>query len=603
MPTVVDSKLVSQVSDEVLLSGGASTLPTGQAPPHDGGSPIRFEARCGALLEFLAPVAEIAKHVRGNLDDDTGLLCLRAESQGLLAWAAHGGTLVHRVLSATSASAMGYRCIVEGLVTINAKEMAATLHSFGPSEMLVAQCEYGRCGWELVFRPREDLDQLQGVLCRDNQAFAPEALTTYGKSVVIRRDALIHGISKTIGAANKNSRPSFQNLAFRVRGGKARFCAGDGGRFAWMEIGGNDLFEAVSPDQDIFIPITISKHLKKVLTLMTDKYVVIAVSETGDRILVRAGDVNIVLAGLDPTLSWPDESVVVDARPGWQVVVSAADFNLMTAGMYATTQAIAWETREIVPVKVTVDGIAKTLKATVKAENAYASRSASLLGTEGDVGNTSFLIDPRSLIDVAKAAGRRGNIQIAWVNHKVDKPAVIVAWIHGDQIVRPASALAQPIKKLGLMESRCVFFGQRGDSGTAGQAAEQKTVASSLDQKQDQPKRRTASTPRRKLRAYGIPDLGVAVGIGDSKCVSDLTEQESWKRTIRCPHCGKTARLMLAVRDWFFRNHNFRPNDPTSTVNVGAGLCKQSILGHDCMAIAVYGCSHCQEATARWNCA
>jgi hypothetical protein len=91
-----------------------------------------------------------------------------------------------------------------------------------------------------------------------------------------------------------------------------------------------------------------------------------------------------------------------------------------------------------------------------------------------------------------------------------------------------------------------------------------------------------------------VPQLGICVGVGDTPDVRKLTEQDEWSPQIPCPHCGKIAYLMLAARDKFFGEY---PNV------YGSALISLSVLGHDCMAIAVYGCPDCQKATADWNCA
>jgi hypothetical protein len=91
-----------------------------------------------------------------------------------------------------------------------------------------------------------------------------------------------------------------------------------------------------------------------------------------------------------------------------------------------------------------------------------------------------------------------------------------------------------------------------------------------------------------------VPPLGVRVGIGDSEQVRELSEQKPWKAEIPCPHCGKTAKLMLAVQDRMFGEF---PNKR------GDALCCLDIIGHDCTAIAVYGCTYCQKVVADWNCA
>ena len=385
---------------------------------------MKFTAKLSGLMSGLQPVIAVSQVGVKSEYPDEGKLSIKVTSNGILAEAHNGNVAINSLMSDQTDLDFVYGGS-DGNITVDSKDLAATLASFDKGEILNVTLN----GTELTFVPQSDPEKLQTIPSEMREIEMPMVATAFSKETKINKAALIEATDRTLFAIGfEKFREAFFYWKLILSPKKMRLVCGDGGRFPIYDIEGDNLSDATS-DTVYLIYKDQNPAFIKVLKMVDSDTITIKeynrdndASQVGDQFVIVMGSVSLVLIGHNPSVQWPDESQFTARRNSFKFVTRAADWKKEMSGILATYNEAVRSINKVHTTLLTFDSKKNII--TLKAENAMRSvRKVKMLDSEIDQDQpdtVEFKVESTVLRDALDQAD--GNVQMElFPGNKPDK--------------------------------------------------------------------------------------------------------------------------------------------------------------------------------------
>jgi len=220
---------------------------------------------------------------------------------------AHSGTVaIIQKVSNENTDGLGYKCIEEGLITVQSRNLMSTLESIPPQEKIKiflnkTDGDFGSLNLTFGQNNRDS----QTVPLLKSEVFIPEISKSFQQEIEINKEVFYDSLKKiSFAVGDEPTRPKYMYALVDCYEDKADFISGSGARFALNTIEGKTFLNKNKKEKERFIfPKNSIASLLSVLNLSTDENIQIKESvgqkNSPDQIVIKLTDTIIVLLGID----------------------------------------------------------------------------------------------------------------------------------------------------------------------------------------------------------------------------------------------------------------------------------------------------------------
>lgn len=300
---------------------------------------MKFTAKLVGLLNGLSPVTAVSTTGVKREYPDEAKVSLTSTQDGLVVEANNGNVAVKNVLK--DQNNLDYAFSAAGSITVSTPDLLNTLKSFDKDDVLDVELK----GTELYFVPQSDTEKSQTLPSEVRQIEMPKATSVFEKEAVVSKAALIEATNRTLFAIGfEKFRPEFLYWKLHVEPKRLRVVVGDGGRFPFYDIEGDNVVTATAPTT-LLIYKEHNPALLKVISGMESETVTFKESVRGsddgvpDQIVVTGGSLTATLIGHEPGTKWPDEQAFLARPNNYKFITRSTDWEKEMAGLMATNNA------------------------------------------------------------------------------------------------------------------------------------------------------------------------------------------------------------------------------------------------------------------------
>tara|TARA_Y100000310_G_C20700031_1_gene828893 strand:- start:2664 stop:3917 length:1254 start_codon:yes stop_codon:yes gene_type:complete len=377
---------------------------------------MNFEVNVAGLVDGSKMALDIA--TKGLVKDhQTGNLIAIKANKSNLEFTAHGGRLASCYsISDLDTDKLDYECKKGGEVVVNALHFNSAMQSFREDSRILIEAKKGEVKMSLI----DDDNEYQTLTVADSKIVIPKEANEFEKEIKLDLQMFLHGSKKTIFAIGwKGERPVFLYWVLRVDKDKLRFLAGDGARFAALDIEGKSFFTS-NGKYDLLFPKDQTSVVVAILERSKADNVIIKQAKrndtdrTPDQIVIKFGDRKMFLVAFDPTLNYPNENKILNAQKPLRVFTKVDDWVYAARGMDATYTQEFKDEHETWPANLHVD--IKNKQIIIKTDTPLKSRRQVPIESVTQNQNTVNGIDIRCagafFLDIPKYCDKNGDIEV-----------------------------------------------------------------------------------------------------------------------------------------------------------------------------------------------
>jgi len=423
---------------------------------------MNFSVKVSGFKKAISHVVDVSTKdvVKDSIGENK--IVLSANKQSITASAFNGRVSIVEELSDINNDDLLYSCDGTGEIIVNAKDLSRTLDSFAPSEMVIFDDEGDNT--ELCIKKKKDKDQYQTLpYYKDAISFPPDA-KTFEKTVEIRRDIFLVGIDRTFFTIGfEEERERYMYWVLRANKGSVRFASGTGGIFSVADFEGKDLVTSTPDETSILFPKGHTGVVYKILSSLDCDNVTIKQSSTKDKspyqIIISTKSMELKLVGMNPSVTWVDESTFLDAEYNCKVVADVSELEWASRGVMATFNEEMQRENRLSRSKVEVDAGKSLLTMETKGVM-RALRKVPIVDIEAedDKDNAVFECSSIYLNDMTKFGSKTKYIQMEMIKNDKKKP-IVVRYYANDK-VGEAKDMKNQNTMAGISEMFNIFFVQ-----------------------------------------------------------------------------------------------------------------------------------------------
>lgn len=318
---------------------------------------MKFHINVKEFVKELGPVINIATKNINEEYIDSGLICLWAKSDKVIA-TAHGGTAAIEVpIYENKYYNMQYLCMEEGSVAVRALNFIDSLESFPPTENVVLSI----CGNDLKIFDALNEDEYNLIPIAKRDIKLPATAKEFQKSLSVNREIFIKGLKKVAFAMGYAETQSYYMcLQFKASKSGVRFIAGTGARFAIADFKGNNITDASSPISILFPRYNIP-NIIKILSKSLSESIIVKEAEkaprTAAQTVIEFDETRLTILGLDASIDYPDINKILKFDYPYKVSSELDAWKNAVKGIMSTNTKEHKRERDIHPVKITADPV------------------------------------------------------------------------------------------------------------------------------------------------------------------------------------------------------------------------------------------------------
>ena len=423
---------------------------------------MKFRVKVQGFTNGIIPAAEVAAKSSKDFISD-GKIKIVVEPKEIAVYAFSGIIGIESKLSTTTIDKLDYRFDTPGEVTVSAKDLLAVLSSFAPTESVVIEAKKDGDTQKLFITLERDDEQFQTLPCLDDCVSLPKESAKFENTLTITRDVLMKGISRVSFATGfEKERPRYKYWALKMfKNGTIRFSAGDGGRWAVLDLEGKSIVSSGKGEHSFLIHRDHTPIVMKVLEHSVDANVVLKQSAKNDsyHIVIEAMPHKMILVGLDPTVTSVDEDIFINRAYKHKVVTVLADWKYAALGVSATFNDICRKTNQSHKARIDFDFVKKTM--IVKTDYSMSStRKIPIVDSSVSDGITDswFICSSAILKEITDCSEYGKSVQMEMSDAK---EPVIVRLYAADKVT-DGLTLKNVDDGTGITEKFCIIFASYG---------------------------------------------------------------------------------------------------------------------------------------------
>jgi len=422
---------------------------------------MKFKARIRDLAKGLEPAVSVA--TKGTIKEYENALFLTiiVDSNGLTAIADGGKLSIYADIGNTEFDKLDYEFISEGIATVKAVDIKATLSSFDENALVTIELTGDEdSGRELLCILDSDPDQFQTLPVHNDDIMRDRFIDDFMETVkdedglIIRRDIFVSASSRLAFAHGfEEYRPAYLYWVIRAKKGEIRFAAGSGGRFAILDFIGNDLSN-VKEDMNLVVPNEQTVVLNDILGKISDENFVI--HKTDRHMITKTNNYIAVASNYDPDIEWPSENTFLERENAYKITTRVGDWPNAVKGLAATNNEDVRKNSDYHVANLQVDLkknviTAKTTGGSMRSQRKIRIEDAESASEYNDL-TLNFL--SKYLFEAFKNSVDDEHVQIEIESS--DRPVVIR--YHAGAQVGNGEDFLKPNEAFGVQERYSVFF-------------------------------------------------------------------------------------------------------------------------------------------------
>ena len=425
---------------------------------------MKFKAKVSGLTAGTAAAIEVAtKNVVKDFEhvDKVRVACT-VDELSVQAW--NGRMCIEEILSDLTMD-LGWEHSKDGIACVNAKDLGRVLSSFKPDVKLDVELKDNKdSGKELVLSLESDKKQYQTLPCYDDEIDFPSMPKGSDgvKEININRGVFLRGVGKILFAAGfEEQREKYLYWVLRAEGENARFAAGTGQRFAILDVEGKNVFGAKPKKHTFMMPKAQTPVLVSILGNLDDDNITIKEIKNDNvfQLAIETARQKMLLLGMNPSIDWIDENVVLSADYTFKFVTEISDWKYASKGATATfDEQLKKEKRpHKAHVKVHPDDGDLFISTDHRMKSA---RKVGLIDFKGDGDGVEFVAGSSYISEIAENADEDGYIQMEFIKTVDEKrKPVLVRYFAADKVA-DGSTLSRINASSDTKESFSIFFSQ-----------------------------------------------------------------------------------------------------------------------------------------------
>lgn len=345
---------------------------------------MEFLANAGRVKKRIEPLVEISKNGGKKDHSGLGLINIAAKSSGIEGVAFNGNIGMTLLLDSIEDPALSYTATNEGHCTVNATDFYESLNSF-PENMMVKFCLNNK---ELIISNSNDEEDFQTLTTLEEDIERINSPSNFDKEIHIDKDILLDGVNKILFAVGTDkTRPQFLHWFLDAKPDGSRFVAGSGPRFISCQFEGcKTEIKSKTDKERIYFNAAYTPAVTKIISdskTKEDKKIVIkqanATDESPSQILIEMRDFNVVIAGIDTDIEWPDvDGKVFNADKALVFKINKKDLEYPTRGVMATWNAEAKKSGDIHVSSLKLDANSDVVTWSVKRNSMRSNRKVAI---------------------------------------------------------------------------------------------------------------------------------------------------------------------------------------------------------------------------------
>jgi|18_taG_2_1085343.scaffolds.fasta_scaffold23837_2 DNA polymerase III sliding clamp (beta) subunit (PCNA family) len=293
---------------------------------------MKFSIDANRLLDALKSVISIATDSVVKDAPSAYRMTVKARAKDIVA-IAHGGRLaMKKEVSDITMLGLEYKNTDEGSVNVDAEYFATALASFREDEVVNISLD----GTELKMSLKGDKEQFQTVTTYPDPVELPKLADDFDDEITMPANKFLYGIDKVLFAiGDRADRPAYMHWVLMAEPNSVRFAAGTGGRFAILDLKGAGICKTESK-ASIMFPKEQSKLMRTIVGNANADEIIIKRAANPTQIVIEFKGQILFLVGIDPSITFPTLSKLLNANKSIQLTTNASDWLYATKGMNAT---------------------------------------------------------------------------------------------------------------------------------------------------------------------------------------------------------------------------------------------------------------------------
>jgi hypothetical protein len=426
---------------------------------------MKFAATAGGFISAISFAAEVSQNAAVKDHADLNKITIKADKDQITVLAFNGRVGIESNLSNLTTNDLGYKFEEEGLCTVNSKDFLNIMTSFNIKESLHFETKAGLDNTnELVVSKESDKEEFQTlpVYPQNDAVNLPAKSTNFANEITIRKDIFSESLKKirfAFGFENKDSKVRYLYWVLRLSKNKVRFVSGTGSLFACLDVEGKNIIKSGGKTSLLF-PTRPVDLLLKILAATAEEDVMIKESDPKDtsvpyQIVIKTNIADIILVGLDASISWIDEDAQMGLDFTHKFVTKIEDWEYTAKGIEATFNDAFKQTQRCHRASVEVKP--KDSVIVVKADDFMkASRKVPVqsLDFPKDAGDATFICPSVYLSEIKKQV-KDGYVQFEFIGGST-RPVLVNCY--GKPTIEKREHLKKDDDILKISETLTIFF-------------------------------------------------------------------------------------------------------------------------------------------------
>lgn len=468
---------------------------------------MKFKAKVRGLLAGLEPAITVS--TKGTSKDYrlAHFITLNISEDGILVSADGGRMSVTSRLDALNQNTLGFECLTPGSVTIRALDIRKMLQSFNPEDEILFELRASsgadtEADADQDDSPKTPVPDREGMNEQENQTLdassemvdgdkEQESILDSGHEVActllsdetelqtlpcavfsiestlqepvnpdselkIRRDVFVSAANRIAFAQGyQEFRPAYLYWVIRAGKNSVRFVAGSGGRFAVLDVNGDNITNATKR-QNILVPNWVTPAMVDVFGKMAGDYMSFYAGER--QIVIRCGQIEAVISQIDPNIKWPDENLLLNRSNKLKFTTRLGNWMNAVKGISATYSEDIKKQRHVHTASITCDPKTKMLHAKSN-DQLKSNRKVSIDDVWSSNGSSPFTFKCVSQY-LGEAIKNGDENEYVQVEADTESSPIIIRY-HAGEKVAEANEFNKMNEVLGVTEQYTIFFAPR----------------------------------------------------------------------------------------------------------------------------------------------
>ena len=424
---------------------------------------MKFSCKVSGLLEGIVPAIGVSTHSVVKDFKGSGKIHIESNKDEIIVSSFNGKVAIRSVISDLISGNLSYSCLSEGSVTVSSVDLQNVLSSFRKDDEIEVGIKNDNNGKEFVINKKSDEEEYQTLPCASEDIEMPKRAKKFEKEITIDRNVYNYGINKVFWAIGyEENMPQYMHVVLRLNKNEARFVTGTGGRFAILNIDGENFMDSNSDEQiTILLPKDHTESVKKIFSSIDDEKITIKANNeqsSNYQIAISTKAHEIVFVNLDSDIAYPDENKILSYNPPNKFVTNISEWEYVGKGIIATySEELKKEHRQSRAV-VAVEKDASAL--IVKSGSIMkASRKVPILASnfEAETKDIEFVCNSAFLKEISEHGADQDNIQIEIPTGQENKKPIIIRYYALNE-VKDGATLVNKNESSGLNEKYTTFF-------------------------------------------------------------------------------------------------------------------------------------------------